>query len=39
MKKQLKVQIEALRPKEYAEEIGEIEEVEEVNFEERDYPN
>ena len=32
------LRIEALRLKEYAEEIGEIEEVEEVNFEERDYP-
>ena len=39
MKKQLKVRIEALRPKEDAEEIGEVEEYEEVSFEERDYPN
>ena len=33
------LQIEALRLKEYAEEIGEIEEVEEVTFEEKQFPN
>lgn len=33
------LQIEALRLKEYAEEVGEVEEYEEVTFEERDYPN
>ena len=33
------LQIEALRLKEDAEEIGEVEEYEEVSFEERDYPS
>ena len=38
--KQIKgLQIEALRLKEYAEEIGEVEVVEEITFEEKDFPD